>query len=355
MPAYIMMCCHMANWDMHSYWMAGAVTFAFFASMLLTGVVRQVAIRQKLMDVPNSRSSHAVARPRGGGIAIVVVFLLVFLLATAVGQIDVRVFLSLAVGGGAIAIVGFIDDRMTLSATVRFSVHLIAALIVVAAEFGGSFSGIQGLKLWMLCGTCVLAVLALVWSTNLFNFMDGIDGIAGVQAVFFAGAGALLCVSSHDSFGFALSLACLAAASAGFLCWNWPPAQIFMGDVGSGFLGFTLAALALDLSHRSAIPYAVWPILGGIFLVDATVTLLRRMLRGERWFEAHRSHAYQHLARRMGKHLPVTLSTVAVDLFWLLPWSWYAVMHRQLAWWCLLAATLPLLILAFLLRAGQRE
>jgi Fuc2NAc and GlcNAc transferase len=147
----------------------------------------------------------------------------------------------------------------------------------------------------------------------------------------------------------------LAAATLGFLVWNWPPASIFMGDVGSGFLGFTLAVLGLVASRHSVARIEVWMILSGVFVVDATVTLLRRLVRGDRWFEAHRQHAYQYLASRWKKHLPVTILVCAINLFWLFPWAWIAALYPAYAMWCALAALAPLVIIALLLGAGRES
>jgi Fuc2NAc and GlcNAc transferase len=144
-------------------------------------------------------------------------------------------------------------------------------------------------------------------------------------------------------------------ASLGFLVWNWPPAKIFMGDVGSGFLGYLIAALATADGHDNPVAVWVWLILGGVFFVDATVTLARRTLRGDIVHEAHRSHAYQWLARRLGAHKPVTLAALALDVFWLLPSAYFALSHPKWAWWIVLAALAPLAVLALVAGAGRQE
>jgi Fuc2NAc and GlcNAc transferase len=211
---------------------------------------------------------------------------------------------------------------------------------------------------WGLHGAWIggfIALLTLVWVANLFNFMDGIDGIAGSEAVFVSGAGALLNWSRGGSVGLTAAMLCLAAASLGFLRWNWPPARIFMGDVGSGFLGFTLIVLGLAANQHGTIPFEVWGILGGFFFVDATVTLLTRMARGDRWFSAHRTHAYQWLARRWRAHLPVTLLVSAINILWLLPWAWLATSRPAYAKDFLAVALAPVVVLVVLLGAGRKE
>jgi Fuc2NAc and GlcNAc transferase len=199
-------------------------------------------------------------------------------------------------------------------------------------------------------------VAIIVSAINVFNFMDGIDGLAGIEAVFLASAGALLNALAGGEFGTTAAMLALAAASAGFLVWNWPPASIFLGDVGSGFLGATLSVLALSASDSSAkIPLEVWGILAGVFLVDATFTLVRRMARGDPWLQPHRLHGYQHLARRLKSHSRVTLIVTVINCFWLLPWAWIAVHSPGLAKVALAASLAPLFACALLIGAGRPE
>jgi Fuc2NAc and GlcNAc transferase len=143
---------------------------------------------------------------------------------------------------------------------------------------------------------------------NLYNFMDSIEGIAAAEALVVGLGGALLLAASSPPLAPVSAL--VAAAAAGFLVWNWPPARLFMGDVGSGFLGFAFGALALASERARALPAVLWLVLLGPFFVDATVTLLRRLARGDRWFVAHRSHAYQRAVQAGCSHGRVT-STVA--------------------------------------------
>ncbi|HWX30710.1 MAG TPA: glycosyltransferase family 4 protein [Steroidobacteraceae bacterium] len=269
--------------------------------------------------------------------------------------LDTRMLTAFLVASGAVALVGLLDDLYSLPVYVRFGVHIGAAIfaVLVIGELPQSVLENWGVHdIWIGFAAIVLIILAGI---NFFNFMDGIDGIAGSEAIFVCAAGALLNFAVGGDSGVTASMLCLAAASLGFLVWNWPPASIFMGDVGSGFLGINLALLGLSASYRSAIPMEVWPILGGVFLVDATITLTRRMARGDRWLEPHRLHGYQHLARRMKSHLSVTLIVIATDVFWLLPWAWFAVCYPRFAKLALAAALTPLVVIAFFLGAGRRE
>jgi Fuc2NAc and GlcNAc transferase len=325
--------------------------FLFFSSALITGGVCALLVWHGVMDLPNARSSHSVPVPRGGGVGIVVVFL------SAVGWLLLRQVIpsklawALLGGGVAIAVVGLADDRFKLAPWPRLVVHSLAAAWAVWSldpihrfQLGTSSS----VEVWVSRG---VAFIGLIWLTNLFNFMDGIDGLAGTEAVCVSGFGAvLLFLNGLPSYA-RLSWT-LAAASMGFLVWNWPPAKIFMGDVGSGFLGFTLGTLALFSSKAG--PELAWPwlILLAAFLVDATVTLLRRIVSRARWHEAHRSHAYQHAALATGSHAKVTLAVAAINLGWLFPLAWAAMRYPVVAPALAAVAVIPLWCIAIRFEGG---
>jgi Fuc2NAc and GlcNAc transferase len=327
----------------------------FCVSAVIVGFMRRYAVQKNMVDRPNIRSSHTSPTPRGGGVAIVMSFLAGSITLFLFQLTDARVTLALVAGGCAIGSIGFLDDRQQLSAKSRFAVHLATAVFVVFLLGGLPEPTLTRWGVGELWIGAILAVGAFVWGTNLFNFMDGIDGIAGSEAIFVSTAGAWLNWMNGGDPGMTAAMLCLSASCMGFLVWNWPPARIFMGDAGSGFLGFTLTALALTTSQRGKIPIEVLPILGGVFLVDSTITLIRRVLRGDRWLEPHRMHAYQHLARRWRAHQPVTISVIAINLLWLLPWAWLAASVPSYAPWCLAAALIPLVALVIAAGAGAKE
>jgi Fuc2NAc and GlcNAc transferase len=325
------------------------------ASGLLTEVVRRAALRLGRLDIPNERSSHVAPTPRGGGLAIVIALSAALLFLAWRGEVGGALLLPLLVGGCAVAGVGFVDDRRPLSPAIRLLVHLAAATLAVYT-LGGLPALTLGAKTvdlgWV---GHVMAVLGVVWILNLFNFMDGIDGIAGAEAVVVCASAALL-FTVMGAPGASTQVAWLAAAgSAGFLILNWPPARIFMGDVGSGYLGYVIGVLALAGAHEHPAGIFAWLILGGAFVVDASVTLVRRLARGERVYEAHRCHAYQHLSRRWSSHLSVTLLVLAINVFWLAPWAAAALYKSAQAGWFALAALVPLVFAAVLAGAGSRE
>ena len=325
------------------------VAGAFAAALLLTGVIRAAAPLLRLMDVPNDRSSHTQPTPRGGGIAIVIVTLA---LLPAMGCLESRILLGFGGSAAVIAGVGLLDDRFGLPAGIRLLVHGGAACWFLAWCFPALPSPVLEQTPLLLFGLTVLLGIGLVAAVNVFNFMDGIDGLGGSQAVFMAGAGAWLARADGGESCLGVLLGVLAAASAGFLIWNISPFRIFMGDAGSGFLGFALAGAFLLMSGESGVPLATWIILGSPFIADAGVTLVRRLVRGDRWYEAHRSHAYQNLARHYASHRRVTLSYLLVSLLWILPLAWLSVSLAIYAWVFAAAGLLPLLLVAWWLGAG---
>ena len=217
---------------------------AVTTSAWLTGRVRAYALARRLLDVPNVRSSHSTPTPRGGGVAIVVAVLLVLVAGVALKVIDSRLALALGGGGLLVAWVGWWDDHTGLRPPVRAAGHAVAALWALYWLGGYPTLRLGDFVVSLGPAGSLLALIGIVWAVNLFNFMDGIDGIAGVEAVTVGTGGALLLWAAGQSGGASVSLA-IAAAALGFLFWNWAPARIFMGDAGSGFLGFSFAVLAI--------------------------------------------------------------------------------------------------------------
>ena len=323
-------------------------------SWLLTGFLRRYALAKNLIDVPNERSSHSVPTPRGGGVAIVASFLTILPILTGVDLLSTALCLALWGAGCAIAIIGFLDDHGHIAARWRLLVHFGSA--AWGLYWLGGFPPLTVFGYWLDLGglgyTC--AVVYIVWLLNLYNFMDGIDGLAGIEAITVCCGGALMTwFVASDSTTWMLPVL-LATAVSGFLVWNFPPARIFMGDAGSGFLGIMLALLSVQAAWDAPRLLWVWLILLGVFIVDATVTLCRRVLRGEKFYEAHHSHAYQYASRIIGAHRPVTLAIGAINVFWLTPVAGLVALEKLDGIVGLLVAYLPLLLLAYRYKAGDR-
>lgn len=328
---------------------------SFLISVGLTWLVRKWAIASGTLDVPSARSSHSIPTPRGGGVAIVIASLFGVVCTGITCSTDAMLLVALTIGGIPVAFIGFLDDRYTVPPLVRFVVHCAAGTFAVHMLDGLSTIrfGAMTYNLAFVCN--FLAVVGVVWVLNLFNFMDGIDGIAGSEALFVMIAGGCLAYLETSSGNDYAAAWVIAAAALGFLVWNWPPAKIFMGDVGSGFLGYVVAVLALASARENSVMLFVWLILGGVFFVDATVTLLRRLIGGERVYEAHRSHAYQRLSRRWSSHLRVTVLVLVINTCWLLPMAWACLRFPQWAIAISAAALAPLVVLALLAGAGRSE
>ncbi|MGL6091547.1 MAG: MraY family glycosyltransferase [Pseudomonas paracarnis] len=333
------------------WWLVVVVALLSFA---LTAGLRRYALARSIIDVPNERSSHSIPTPRGGGVAIVLAFLLTLPFLGWFQIVSHEVLFAVGGAGALIAIIGFMDDHGHIAARWRLLGHFVAsawALLWLGGAPSVLFFGMT-VNLGLFGG--VLVALYLVWMLNLYNFMDGIDGIASVEAICVSlGACLIYWLTGLDSLVW-LPLV-LAMAVAGFLFWNFPPARIFMGDAGSGFLGMVLGVISIHAASVSAQLFWVWLILLGVFIVDATLTLIRRLVRGDKVYEAHRSHAYQFASRQFGKHLPVTLAVAGLNLFWLLPVALCVMLLGLDGILGLIVAYFPLVILAIKYQAGALE
>ncbi len=311
---------------------AGQLTLGFVVSLvlsvLLVGVSLRYALWQGLLDAPGHRRSHKVPTPRGGGLGLLLAALPVVAWAwlTATPWLTPMAAVALLTALVLLTLLGWMDDHHDLPSLPRFAVHLLASLTLALVV-------LYGLDDWpvswrLLAGMGL--VLAAAWSINAHNFMDGIDGLLGTQLLFyFVALGGLALYLG--AAGTALACAGLAAASLGFVFYNRAPARIFMGDVGSGTLGWLVAALAAMLWRDASI--SLWPalILSSTFIIDASLTLLGRMWRGRRWYTAHREHAYQWLVRSGFTHGQVTRLYLSWNLVVTLPlavaalvWPWLA-------------------------------
>jgi len=327
---------------------------ALLGSLAGTALLRRYALSNSLIDVPNARSSHVLPTPRGGGVAIVVSFVLSTLFLALTGQIQWTLTWAVVLPGSLVAIIGFLDDHGHIPARWRLLGHFTAAIIGVFLLGGLPAIHLFGMTLDLGWAGYLFGSFYLVWLLNLYNFMDGIDGLASMEAIFVCLGGALLYVVSGN-FDFAWGPVALALAVAGFLYWNFPPARIFMGDAGSGFLGITLGFLSLQAAWVNPALLWGWLILLGVFIVDATCTLFVRLLRGDKVYEAHRSHAYQFASRQFGGHLPITLSVSCINMIWLLPIAILVALDKVDGSVALLIAYVPLILLALRFKAGQRE
>jgi len=266
---------------------------------------------QDLLDIPNDRSSHTVPTPRGGGLAIVIVLLLSGVVSLFLPQAPIDVLVCLLLATLAFSLLGWQDDKHDLPASVRFLIQL---LIAVFASGWLLWAAVPGYSTsFALLALLLLSTLWIAWMANLYNFMDGIDGISAVES---------LILGATTSYWFAISgvasmaIICIAVAGAsvGFMRWNWSPAKIFMGDVGSLALGAFFAIIAIIGTTRLDIPLLAFLILYAVYLADSGVTLLHRIIKREKWWQAHRSHFYQRAVQSGFSHAQVSLSVMALNI-----------------------------------------
>jgi Fuc2NAc and GlcNAc transferase len=264
------------------------------------------AVRNKLTVVPNERSLHDMPTPKGGGIAIVLTWYLGISILYFSGVIERNLFFAL-LSGVLLAIVSLIDDIRGLKPAIRLIVQFITAII--------AFYFLEGLRPLVMPQINInynyvvypVAIIGMVWFINLFNFMDGVDGFASLEAI-------IVC-AVFFVFSWNMSTILLISCVTGFLYWNWPKAEIFMGDVGSTQLGFILVVMGIYFHNTFEFSILNWIMLTSPFWFDATLTLLRRWRNGEKLSEAHRKHVYQRVVQAGFSHKKVNGFLILVNIF----------------------------------------
>ncbi|MDQ3392590.1 MAG: glycosyltransferase family 4 protein [Bacteroidota bacterium] len=298
---------------------------AFSSSLLITRFLVQFLTKKGMMDIPNDRSSHKIPTPRGGGMAIIIsVVIAVLLLMIFYPEAPIPGWLFF-LGAFIVTLTSFIDDKINLTASLRFLLHAFAAGLIIY-ETGGfqAFPLPEPLSFelgWLGYPITFVWIVAVL---NIYNFLDGIDGYAGSQAVI-----AGIAIAFLDIFGTGFYMgSIIAAAAVGFLVYNWHPAKIFMGDIGSATLGFVFASLPLYFTSTSisigiyALIIFLW-----FFLSDGAFTIIRRALAGEKIWEAHRSHLYQQLVISGASHSKVVsmvmLSALVLSVIFIILYHYY--------------------------------
>jgi len=310
--------------------------YAFLASLAATALAVRLVLgflrRRQILDHPNERSSHSRPTPRGGGLAVTPVVLLGWLLLGATGLLLSGQWVVMA-GALALLILSWQDDRVSLSARTRLLAHLAAVLAGLYALPAKELVFQGWLPFW---ADRAAAALLWIWFLNLYNFMDGIDGITGIETLCIAGGLWLLSPAQPQA-------AVLAGAAVGFLLWNWHPAKIFLGDSGSVPLGYVLGWLLLRMAGDGMWAQAL--ILPAYYLADATITISKRALRGEKVWQAHRLHFYQRAVQGGASHSLVALLILISDIALVEAARW----SRVSLWQGLTAAILMTAVLLFVL------
>jgi len=296
----------------------------FIVTLTLTYFVRRWAINKSILDLPNDRSSHTIPTPRGGGIAIAIVWFLAFSYLFLKKEIDSVLFYALLCGL-PISIIGFIDDLISISPKVRLMIQVASATLAIIILGGLNSIDIGFSIISTQYFFSIISIIGIVWFTNLFNFLDGIDGYISAEVIFIG-------LSFFILYGF-ISPLILAIVTAGFLILNWQPAKIFMGDVGSTLLGFTIGIFAIFYQKNGESSIIIWLMITSLFWFDASITLFRRWRKREKLSLPHKKHAYQRIVQYGWSHqrTVVWAQIINLPIFGL---SWLSVLF-------------PLLILPF--------
>jgi len=328
------------------------LVIVFLLSFALTKLTKLYAIKRGVVDVPNHRSAHVIPTPRGGGVGFVLSILLVLPFVEHAGFLTPNGSTALVSAGVFIASLGFLDDHNHVSSLIRLGAHFLAGALAILWVGGMPELSIFGVVLHKSLLLDLLGLVYLVWLTNLYNFMDGINGLASVEA-FSVCLGITAIYSDLSEPGLMIIPMVLSAGVLGFLCWNFPKAKIFMGDAGSGFIGFIFAVLSIQASLVNPLFFWSWVILLGVFITDATQTLLFRAFRLEKIYQAHDMHGFRHAYERFGRAEPVTIGVLFINVLWLFPMAWmvsHAVMSPGLG---VCIAYAPLVGLALYFKAGR--
>lgn len=315
----------------------------FILSFILTRFIRKWAIKRSIIDHPNERSSHTIPTPRGGGLAIVISWFLGISILYITNHIEAKFFWALA-AGLPLPLVGFLDDIYNLKPSIRSLVQILSAttgLIILGGLKILDLGFININWIWILSP---LAVIGIVWSINLFNFLDGTDGYCSMEVIF-------LGIASIFLVSYNLVLGVLIASVVGFLIWNWPKAKVFMGDVGSTFLGYNIAILAIYYQNTNSLSLITFLIISSVFWFDATLTLIRRKKNKENLSIAHRKHVFQRIVQAGFSHLKLLFWQLSINVL-LLSIAFISIKQKE---YSLLWLLISLIILFILVKLVDRK
>ncbi len=308
----------------------------FFISVICVYFYRWYARKKTILDLPNERSSHIIPTPRGGGIAIAILWFLAITIVFLRKDINTSLYFALLCGL-PVSVVGLLDDVFTVSPKVRLLIQTVSATLAVYLLGGINIIDIGFAHISFSFLFSILAVVGVVWFTNLFNFLDGIDGYLSVEVIF-------ICVAFFLIYGIVPPVL-LATVTAGFLVWNWQPAKIFMGDSGSTLFGFTIAIFAVYYQNTEESSIIIWLMLTSLFWFDATITLFRRWRNHENLSNAHKKHAYQRVVQLGFSHKKTVYYSLLVNLSILgLVWLAYLFPYLLLPLFCVNVVYLYILI-----------
>ena len=330
-------------------WQAALLVMVLLFTVVGTRVYRSFAVRWGIVANPNFRSLHERPVPRGGGIVFSVVSITAMTGLWLATDLDPNLARAVVLGGVVATVFGFIDDTIQVGPLVKL---LIQGALAAWVLWSFDSQPLCDLPFTPDVVDLVISWIGLVWLMNLYNFIDGIDGMAASGAVIISILSILALLTVQTDHGLILVFGLLAAGSAAFLVFNWPPASLFMGDTGSLFLGFCFSALLARTVSAGDIGLWTWAVIFGYFAGDTTTTTVVRMWVTDKWYREHRSHAYQNLARLYGSHLKVLQGVWAYHVLWLLPLSIWSTLSPSAAPLAAVLALTPVIL--WTLRYGPR-
>ena len=318
--------------------------FTFLLSVIATHYYRRLAINKDIIASPNKRSLHDIPVPLGGGIVFSTIFTLNVFLLGVYHVISYEVLMVIGLGGMVASYFGFIDDIYDIRASVKLFMQAILAWWVLFWYNGGVLTTIEWIPFYF---SWFITWFLLIWMMNLFNFMDGVDGMAVSGTVFVAIALVFVLLITGDVSSIVLLLSLLIFSCSGFLLYNWPPARIFMGDSGSVFLGYLFGALIVKTTMSGDISIWTWIVVFGYFFADTNLTIILRILLVKHWYNAHKSHCYQNLARILKSHAKITGAIQIYHYFYLFPLAVWSVLKPGWGPIAAIMAIVPAAILTF--------
>jgi len=305
---------------------------------------KKYAIFTGIISTPNYRTLHELPIPRGGGIVFSLLSILAIFLIWWNWQLSEELLLALVVGGFIATLLGFIDDIANISARIKLIIQLILSCWVVYCLYFGELLTFDLMPLYMIIP---IVLFFMIWMMNAYNFLDGIDGMAASGAIFVSLAVALVLFLTEGPIEIIAIFILMASTVIGFILFNWPPATIFMGDAGSVFLGYIFGVLLLFTVLNNDVSIWAWLTVFGYFFADTVVTQIIRVIMVKKWYLAHRSHAYQNLARMSGSHLKVTSGVTLYNIFWILPIAIWSALQPEMEIIAAILAVAPALVVAY--------
>jgi Fuc2NAc and GlcNAc transferase len=316
----------------------------FIITLVITLWYRKIATKNKIIAIKNHRTLHSFSIPKGGGIVFSILFVISIFLILWNWQLENEIVWILGVGGLVATLFGFLDDIINIRARIKLIFQLLLSGWTVYWLYVNNLLLLD----WMPIFVIIIALLFfMVWMMNAYNFMDGVDGMAASGAIFYSSTLALVLFLTNSSSEFIPIFILIVATVSGFIVFNWPPATIFMGDAGSVFLGYIFGSLLLVTVLNGDLSIWSWLTVFGYFFADTTVTQIARVVLIKQWYLAHRSHAYQNLARVTNSHLKITGGVTLYNLVWVLPLVLWSALQPEMGMITAILSIAPAMAIAY--------